>query len=152
MKKYDLHIHTIKGVSDRDFDFSMDVLRDYVQKMHIDVIAITNHNLFDYNNFMVIQRELSNTIVLPGIEVDLEKGQIDVTSLSKDDLMQMVRAALEDDDFEIDEYDEGLLPNPAHKIIYKHLGLQLEDIHSRKNEFQEAKRNIFKDAYEKYCQ
>ena len=92
------------------------------------------------------------------LRIENRKGQYlkdgnwtDVTALSKDDLMQMVRAALEDDDFEIDEYDEGLLPNPAHKIIYKHVSQQLEDIHSRKDEFQEAKRSMFKDAYEKYC-
>lgn len=87
MKKCDLHIHTVKGISDRDFDFSMDVLRDYVQKMHIDVIAITNHDLFDYNNYMAIQRELPNTIVLPGIEVDLEKGHILVIADNKDDVL-----------------------------------------------------------------
>lgn len=45
MKKCDLHVHTIKGVSDSAFDFSMDVLKGYVRILNIDVIAITNHNL-----------------------------------------------------------------------------------------------------------
>lgn len=87
MKKCDLHIHTVKGISDREIVFSMNVLKEYVEKMHIDVIAITNHDLFDYNNYMVIQRELPETIVLPGIEVDLEKGHILVIADNKDDVI-----------------------------------------------------------------
>lgn len=92
------------------------------------------------------------------LKVDNRKGQflkdgnwVDITSLGKDDLMRMVRAALEDEQFEIDEYDEEALPNPAHKIIYKHVCQQLTDIHARRNEYMEAKRNLFKDAYEQYC-
>lgn len=46
MKKLDLHIHTIKTISDGDFCFSLDKLRDYVQNLNIDAIAITNHNVF----------------------------------------------------------------------------------------------------------
>lgn len=87
MKKCDLHIHTVKGVSDREFEFSMNVLKDYVEKMHINVIAITNHDLFDYNNYMAIQGELPDTVVLPGIEVDLEKGHILVIADNKDDVV-----------------------------------------------------------------
>lgn len=87
MKKCDLHIHTVKGISDREFEFSMNVLKEYVEKMNIDVIAITNHDLFDYNNYMAIQRELHDTIVLPGIEVDLEKGHILVIADNKDDVI-----------------------------------------------------------------
>lgn len=92
------------------------------------------------------------------LRVDNRKGQffkdgnwVDITSLGKDDLMILVRAALEDEQFEIDEFDEDALPNPAHKIIYKHVYQQLTDIRARRNEYQEAKRNLFKDAYEQYC-
>ena len=35
MKKCDLHVHTIKGVSDSAFDFSMDVLKGYVHPANI---------------------------------------------------------------------------------------------------------------------
>lgn len=92
------------------------------------------------------------------LRIDNRKGQfvkdgnwLDITSMDKEDLMRIVRAALEDDQFEIDEFDEGALPNPAHKIIYRHMYQQLTDIHTRRNEYQEAKRNLFKDAYEQYC-
>lgn len=65
--------------------------------------------------------------------------------------MGMVRATLEEEQFEIDEFYKDALPNPAHKIIYKHVYQQLTDIHARRKECQEAKRNLFKEAYEQYC-
>ena len=76
MKRCDLHIHTVSSVSDRPFTFDKDVLVDYVEKTDLDVIAITNHNLFDYTQFQEIKNALPNIIVLPGIEVDLERGHI----------------------------------------------------------------------------
>lgn len=41
-----------------------------------------------------------------------------VTEMTKDDLLNLAYAAIDEDDFETDVYDETLLPNPAHKIIY----------------------------------
>lgn len=76
MKKIDLHIHTVPSISDSDFTFELDKLKEYVEKMEIDCIAITNHNLFDKNQFEEICKELSSTKVFPGIEIDLEKGHI----------------------------------------------------------------------------
>ncbi len=76
MKRCDFHIHTVPSVSDRAFVYDKAVMKDYVEKTGLDVIAITNHNLFDYGQFNEIKNELSNTIVLPGVEVDLEKGHI----------------------------------------------------------------------------
>lgn len=76
MKRCDLHIHTVPSVSDRAFVYDKAVIKDYVEKTGLDVIAITNHNLFDYGQFIEIKNELPNIVVLPGIEVDLEKGHI----------------------------------------------------------------------------
>ena len=41
MKHIDLHIHTIKTISDHDFVFSMEALSKYVSNNHIDAIAIS---------------------------------------------------------------------------------------------------------------
>lgn len=72
MKKLDLHIHTLKTISDHDFTFSMDTLKDYIMSLHIDGIAITNHNIFDAKQFDKIVKELEGLCtVLPGIEINL---------------------------------------------------------------------------------
>lgn len=76
MKRCDLHIHTVPSISDRLFVYDKDVLVDYVVKTGLNVIAITNHNLFEYAQFLEIKNALEDIVVLPGIEVDLEKGHI----------------------------------------------------------------------------
>ena len=75
MKKIDLHIHTVKTVSDNELIFSIDTLRRYVTDVELDIIAITNHNVFDSSQFREIQQEIPIR-VLPGIEIDLPSGHI----------------------------------------------------------------------------
>lgn len=84
MKKCDLHIHTVPSVSDRTFTYDKNVLVDYVAKAELNVIAITNHNLFDYIQFQEIKTILPSVVVLPGIEIDLEKGHILVIANNDD--------------------------------------------------------------------
>ena len=55
MKKLDLHIHTKKTISDvNSFEFSLNKLKQYVNEMKIDAIAITNHNIFDLTQYLEI--------------------------------------------------------------------------------------------------
>ena len=75
----------------------------------------------------------------------------EVTEMTKEDLLNLAHAAIEEEDFEIDAYDEALLPNPAHKIIYQQITGQLTELHNRRAAFKEEARNIYKDAYSKYC-
>ena len=75
MKKIDLHIHTKASLSDSTFIFSLDKLKEYVDELSIDCIAITNHNLFDLEQFRSICDEL-DCKVFPGIEINLEKGHL----------------------------------------------------------------------------
>jgi|LSQX01.2.fsa_nt_gb F0F1-type ATP synthase delta subunit len=75
MKKLDLHIHTIETMSDSPFSFSIEKLRDYIQALRIDGIALTNHNTFDLTQYKEIQSSLSDIcVVLPGIEINLGKS------------------------------------------------------------------------------
>jgi Fe-S cluster assembly ATPase SufC len=76
LKKIDLHIHTSPStLSDSQFEFCLDTLKEYVGKLSIDCIAITNHNLFDLEQFNLIVEEL-DIKVLPGIEINLEDGHL----------------------------------------------------------------------------
>ena len=75
MKKFDLHIHTLQTISDHPFTFCFERLKQYVEWAKLDVIAITNHNVFDTDQFRFIQENLSSTVtVLPGIEVNVGKN------------------------------------------------------------------------------
>jgi hypothetical protein len=75
LKKIDLHIHTVQSISDRNFTFDLASLKEYVEKLEIDCIAITNHNLFDKVQFEKICQEIKIK-VFPGIEIDLEGGHL----------------------------------------------------------------------------
>ena len=75
MQKIDLHIHTIQSVSDSPFSYSIEKLKEYVDRCRISCIAITNHNLFDLSQYKEIAEALS-IIVFPGIEINLENGHL----------------------------------------------------------------------------
>lgn len=71
MKKIDLHVHTVKTISDSEFSFSMERLVSYVHEMRLDAIAITNHNIFDKTQFVEICDALEEIKVFPGIELNI---------------------------------------------------------------------------------
>jgi hypothetical protein len=75
VKKIDLHDHTKATASDRPFVFSLDRLKQYVRDRAIHCVAVTNHNEFDLAQFEAIRKAVDIT-VLPGIEIDLEGGQL----------------------------------------------------------------------------
>ncbi len=75
MKKIDLHTHTISTVSDYAFDFELSKVSEYVEKLKIDALAITNHNMFDMKQYYEIKNSLAIP-VFPGIEIDLEGGHL----------------------------------------------------------------------------
>lgn len=62
-------------MSDYAFSFSIEKLKEYVQKLTIEGIAITNHNTFNLKQYEMIRNELSDMCtVLPGIEINVGKN------------------------------------------------------------------------------
>lgn len=76
MLKIDLHIHTDPASYEKNFVFSLDKLETYVRNNGLQVIAITNHNHFNKSQFLDIQNKLSDIVVLPGIEIDIENSHL----------------------------------------------------------------------------
>lgn len=76
MLKIDLHIHTDPASYENSFVFSLDNLGKYVRNNGLQVIAITNHNHFNKSQFLDIQNKLSDIVVLPGIEIDIENSHL----------------------------------------------------------------------------
>jgi len=75
MKKIDLHVHTISTSTDRDFTFCMNTLKKYITGASLDAIAVTNHNMFDAQQFRTLKEHLQIS-VFPGIEINLDDGHI----------------------------------------------------------------------------
>ena len=45
MKKIDFHTHTVPTISDSEFTFSLPKLLEYIDKLKIDALAITNNTM-----------------------------------------------------------------------------------------------------------
>lgn len=78
-----------------------------------------------------------------------EHGYETVDKIDKAILLRLVNLALEDD-FVIDEYDEGELRNQSHQIIYKSISEKLNDLHQKRKQFRDESERLYLDEYEKY--
>ncbi|HFU4122165.1 TPA: hypothetical protein ACGO7R_000062 [Streptococcus suis] len=78
VKKIDFHIHTVPSIKDSQFEFSLDWLKEYIKSTNLDAIAITNHDLFDKENFEGITVALGEVKVYPGIELTLDVGHVNI--------------------------------------------------------------------------
>lgn len=75
MKKIDLHIHTVKTISDRAFTFDIETFKRYVTEAKLDAVAVTNHDVFDEEQYKQIKDALS-IVVFPGIEINVDMGHV----------------------------------------------------------------------------
>lgn len=62
------------------------------------------------------------------------------------DLLKFVSAG----EFEMDEYKDELLQNPAHNIIYKNIYGKFSDLLKNMTRFQDSAESTYKQAIEKY--
>lgn len=62
-------------MSDRAFSFSLDSFTRYVAHAKLDAVAVTNHDVFDGDQFRTIQSVLPVT-TFPGIEINVDKGHV----------------------------------------------------------------------------
>lgn len=69
--------------------------------------------------------------------------------ITKEDLYFLLKKAVLDD-FEMVTYDEQILSNTAHRIIYKNLYEKFIELVSNKTRFRDESDNLYKAAVEKY--
>lgn len=76
--RIDFHVHTcsVDGKDD-GFEYSQSWLNQYTESLKLDAIAITNHNLFDLEQFNQIDNSLKCE-VLPGVELSLQGGHVNL--------------------------------------------------------------------------
>jgi hypothetical protein len=93
------------------------------------------------------------------LKIDSDKGYyrtdessenwIELDQISKDDLLKLLAIATEKD-FEMDEYKDELLQNPAHNIIYKNIHGKFTELLSNKTRFRDSVNLMYKSAIDKY--
>ena len=72
-----------------------------------------------------------------------------IEKISKEDLLAMLDVFI-DNTCEMDPYNESLLPNEAHQIIYKAIYEKFQPLQENKERFKEFRNSLFKEAIEKY--
>ncbi|WP_066270324.1 hypothetical protein [Hydrogenophaga palleronii] len=73
-----------------------------------------------------------------------------IDKIDKEQLLRLVDHTLEDEEFEIDEYDDQAIKNQAHQVIYKSISQKLTDLRRRRQEFIDESARLFLDEYERY--
>ena len=81
-----------------------------------------------------------------------EGTYITIDQMVKGDLWRLANAVMNDDDFQMDAYNEALLPNKAHQIIYKHVYELLTSLQERKEQYKNECELMYKTAYDAYKQ
>lgn len=73
----------------------------------------------------------------------------DLDQINKEHLLDLLRFA-SIGEFEMDEYKDELLQNPAHNIIYKNIYGKFNDFLKNKTRFLDSAESTYKQAIEKY--
>lgn len=74
---------------------------------------------------------------------------LELDQVNKEHLLSLLKFA-STENFEMDEYDDALLQNPAHNIIYRNLHGKLKDFVANKTRFQDSVEAMYKTAIDKY--
>lgn len=75
-----------------------------------------------------------------------------IDQITKDDLLRLAELVLQQDEAEFDPYDDEVIKNEAHRILYKNILGKLEELRDRREEFAEQRDGLYREAYEQYQQ
>lgn len=73
----------------------------------------------------------------------------DIEQINKEHLLILLKFA-SSEDFEMDEYKDELLQNPAHNIIYKNIHGKFKEFLGNKTRFQDSVEAMYKQSIERY--
>lgn len=73
----------------------------------------------------------------------------EIDKINKDGLLVLLNAA-ETEGFELDSYDESLLANKAHQVIYENIHSKFDQFLSDKEQFKTEVDSLYKEAVNKY--
>jgi len=77
-------------------------------------------------------------------------NDLPVDKMSKEDLLRLVDLTLGEAAIEFEDYDETLVKNQAHQIIYKQVHAKLRGLRERRQEFIDESARLYLEDYEKY--
>ena len=82
--------------------------------------------------------------------VNQDNDEKPLDEISKEDILFILEKSLEEE-FEYDLYDDSLIQNQVHNIIYKDISKKLESFIANKQKMEEDIDSQYKEAWDKYC-
>lgn len=81
-----------------------------------------------------------------------ESGEFqEIDSISKEDIMRFLELAVDPEiDFDMDDIEDDMIQNQAHKIIYESLIIKFKELIDNKNIFIDESEKLYKEALKKY--
>lgn len=73
-----------------------------------------------------------------------------ISDITGDDLIKLIEKCIDEDDFELEEFDDTLIKNEAHKIIYKSIYQKINDIYLERDNIIDENTQRYNDIIEKY--
>lgn len=105
----------------------------------------------------VLKHITKGNTVMKYLKIDTGKGEffngtsyVMMDKLGKEDLWFLARMAVTKEDFEMDDYDEALIQNKAHQIIYQHIHGQLKALFEGRDTLKAQCESLYQEAYNKY--
>lgn len=74
---------------------------------------------------------------------------IEIDQIGKDHLLKLLKIATTSD-FVMHEYEDELLQNPAHNIIYRNIHGKFSELLNNKTRFQDSVNSMYRSAIDKY--
>lgn len=75
----------------------------------------------------------------------------ELDQISKDHLLKLIELATTED-FSMQEYEDELLRNPAHNIIYRNIYSKFSELLNNKTRFQDSVNAMYKSGIDKYTE
>lgn len=96
--------------------------------------------------------------IMKYLKIDKSKGfyysekntYIEIDKISNIDIYYLLDKAINDEDFEMDQYDEAILHHDVHKIIYKEIYNKMLNFIKQKESILFEINNLYADAKRKY--
>lgn len=80
----------------------------------------------------------------------VDTDYVAIDQLTREILWELILKAVKEEDFEMDAYEENLIKNKAHQIIYRHIYTQLKSVHDNRVDLINQSKMLYKDAIDKY--
>ncbi|MBN2211729.1 MAG: hypothetical protein JW709_10080 [Sedimentisphaerales bacterium] len=75
----------------------------------------------------------------------------EIDEITKEDLLRLMRNVLKDE-VEFDEYDEDVIKNQAHQVVYKSIYRNLQLLKDRKQEYVDESDRLYLEDYKRYSE